>query len=111
MKPYSDSEIQSINRSLEDGIEPQRGGIDPYDLARWLSTVNALTARIARLEEALRPFAAMDFAGSIYAEYVGLGDAPETVVVLCAYADGKPSGVNVTMADFAKARAALEEKP
>ena len=65
--------------------------------------------RAARLEAALRPFAAMDFAGSIYAEYVADGDTPESVAVLCAYANGEPTGVNVTMADFSKARAALEE--
>lgn len=54
MKPYTEGEIQSFNRSLEDGIEPQRGGIDPYDLPRWLVTVARLSARVAKLEAALR---------------------------------------------------------
>jgi hypothetical protein len=57
VKPYTEGEIQSFNRSLEDGIEPQRGGIDPYDLSRWLVTVDRLSARVAKLEAALRFYA------------------------------------------------------
>jgi len=53
VKPYTEGEIQSFSRSLEDGIEPQRGGIDPYDLSRWLVTVDRLSARVAKLEAAL----------------------------------------------------------
>ena len=92
MKPYSDSEIRSIDRSLEDGIEPQRGGIDPYDLPRWLATYDALSARVAKLEAALR----------FYAE-------PDVYIFRETTDDGGITPVLVINDGGAKARAALEE--
>ena len=107
-------------RALEDFAYPDEeyAALPAAEFAALSARVAKLEAeqsearkRAARLEAALRPFAVFDFAGSIYAEYVADGDTPESVAVLCAYANGEPTGVNVTMADFSNARAALEDKP
>jgi hypothetical protein len=65
----------------------------------------ALIAAAPDLLAALEAFASFEFHdGSMFSS---IAERDGDSIVLCGYVDGKPSGINVMLSDFTKAKAAI----